>query len=57
LFVSLSDEGANIKRFGDDFEELKRILATNTSAGLIWDSLLMPDEDTAPAFCGLTILD
>lgn len=45
LFVSLSDEGVNIKRFGDDFEELKHILATDAPAGLVWDSIVMSDED------------
>lgn len=45
LFFSLSDEGVNIKRFGDDFKELRHILTANAPVGLAWDSILMKDED------------
>ena len=45
LFFSLSDEGVNIKRFGDDFEKLRQILTEDAPVGLAWDSIIMKDED------------
>jgi predicted alpha/beta superfamily hydrolase len=45
LFLSISDEGEVVKRFGDDFEQLRNILTRNVPAGFEWDSLIMKDEN------------